>query len=109
MRAVLAETTTSPTESDKHFTLPAPPPASQHVSVKQRFSNTFEEIMEDDTAEFDTFARQIEEMTKSNDYSEEREFGDLPPLKSSCSSDLYGCTGPGLTTAETPPPRPRYA
>ena len=48
-------------------------------------SNTFEEIMEDDTAEFDTFARQIEEMTKSTttDYSEEREFGHLPPLKSS--------------------------
>ena len=59
----------------------------------------FEEIMDDDTAEFDTFARQIEEMTKSNDYSEEREFGDLPPLKSS-SSDLYTNCSP--ETVQTP-------
>ena len=73
MRAVLAETTSemdNPSQNDN------------------RRIGAFEEIMDDDTAEFDTFARQIEEMTKSNDYSEEREFGDLPPLKSS-SSDLY--------------------
>ena len=73
VRAVLAETTSemdNPSQNDN------------------RRIGAFEEIMDDDTTEFDTFARQIEEMTKSNDYSEEREFGDLPPLKSS-SSDLY--------------------
>ena len=65
-------------------------------------TDVFDQIMDDDTTEFEKFERQIEEMSKmtQSDYTEEKEFGDLPPLRYS-NSELFNSDGASYRSSDS--------